>query len=59
MRLGGTCVSPRNFACWAPPRYCLLFSSPVNSRDSPEVAIFSFIELWQTWRFFEPGTAQK
>ena len=31
----------------------------VNSRDSPKVAIFSFIELWQTWRFFEPGTAQK
>jgi len=27
--------------------------------DSPKVAIFSFIELWQTWRLFEPGTRTK
>lgn len=55
MRLCGACVSPRNYASSAPPRYRLLLSA-VNSPDSPKVAIFSFIELWQTWRLFEPGT---
>jgi hypothetical protein len=48
MRLCGTCVSQQIFACSAPPRYRLPFSSLSTRRIRPNVAIFSFIELWQT-----------
>jgi hypothetical protein len=37
----------------------LALLSPSTRQIRPNVAIFSFIALWQTWRFFEPGTQTK